>query len=265
MGSGDEIIGTGLARGFHARGKLAAFGDGQKIIWSQWCKDMFFNNPNIAHPGMESRSNIEWINHYKGARLYNKLFNGHWHWNYDFKVKPGEFFFSEVEQSVIKSLKPSLGNNFVLIEPNVEWHKSVALNKDWGRENYELLAARLQKYGIKVVQFLHKNSRRRLPNVTTLEFPNFRRAIAALSLATLYVGPEGGMHHAAAALDRRAVVIMGGFIPPQVVGYDHHVNLTGGVEACGSLNTCAHCKKAMENISVDEVYEAAINEVWRYG
>jgi hypothetical protein len=64
------------------------------------------------------------------------------------------------------------------------------------------------------------------------------------------------MHHGAAAVGTPAVVIFGGFIPPAVVGYDMHVNLTGGAEACGSLNKCLHCRAAMEKISVEEVYQA---------
>src|SRR5262245_30913619 len=102
---------------------------------------MFANNPNIAAPGAETRGDLAWIDHYKGARKYNKLVNGKWEWNYDFKVKPGEFFFSEVEQGVTQR-QASLGD-FIVVEPNVEWQKSVAPNKDWGADNYEVLTARL--------------------------------------------------------------------------------------------------------------------------
>src|SRR5215831_10094505 len=102
MGFGDEIIGTSLAKGMRARGKLAAFGDGQRILWGPWCEEIFANNPNIARPGSADK-NLEWIAHYKGARLYNKQSADRrkWLWNYDFKVSPGEFFFSDAEQSLI--------------------------------------------------------------------------------------------------------------------------------------------------------------------
>lgn len=256
MGSGDEIIGTGLARGLRARGKLAAFGNGRTIIWGPWCKEMFANNPNIAQPGLETRNDLEWIAHYKGARQYNKLSNGKWTWNYDFRVKPGEFFFSEIERGVID--RQSYLGDFIVIEPNVEWQKSVAPNKDWGADNYDRLTVRLLEHGLRVLQFIHKNSRRRLRGVTTMQCHKFREAIAILSRAKLYIGPEGGMHHAAAAVGVPAVVIMGGFIPPTVVGYDTHINLTGGAEACGHLNPCHHCKQAMAKISVDEVWDSAM-------
>jgi hypothetical protein len=255
MGYGDEIIATGLARGMHERGKLAAFGDGRQIRWGPWCKEMFANNPNIAPPGSESRKDLEWIDHYKGSRKYNRMINGRWEWNYSFRVTPGQFYFSDEEQRL------SNGSpwGFIAMEPNVPWQKSVAPNKDWGEENYQALADRLRRTGRDVVQFLHKNSRRKIKGAIYLESNNFRNAISVLRNAAVYVGPEGGMHHASAAVGIKAVVLFGGFIPPQVVGYDGHVNLTGGAEACGNINECAHCRIAMSKISVEQVEEAALS------
>jgi hypothetical protein len=66
------------------------------------------------------------------------------------------------------------------------------------------------------------------------------------------------MHHGAAAMGVPGVVLFGGFIPPQVTGYLMHANLTGGAEACGSLNPCPHCAAAMQAISVDEVLHHAM-------
>src|SRR5262247_1548719 len=122
MGYGDEIIGTGLARGARERGRRVAFGDGKKILWGPWCSEMFQNNPNIARPGSEGAQDLQWIAHYKGSRQYNKLVNGKWVWNYDFHVTPGEFFFDDIEKHIAGKYVPG----FVVIEPNVPWHKSVA-------------------------------------------------------------------------------------------------------------------------------------------
>ena len=259
MGYGDEIIATGLARGLRDQGKLAAFGDGKRILWGPWCEEMFRNNPNIAHPSMAHQTNLVWIKHYKGARLYNvqSADKKQWIWNYGFKVKPGEFFFDEAERARIEYTRQSL-RDFVVIEPNVPWQKSVAPNKDWGEEKYEQLCQRLQSNGVQVLQFLHKNTRRRLTGVATMQLEKFRDVIGTLSLAKLYIGPEGGMHHASAAVGVDAVVLMGGFIPPLVVGYDGHTNLTGETKACGNIQTCSHCIEAMKRISVDQVFEAAM-------
>jgi len=250
---------TGLARGLRDKGKLAAFGDGKKIVWGPWSEEMFRNNPNIAHPSMAHQSNLVWIPHYKGARLYNvqSFDKTKWIWNYDFRAKPGEFFFDQWERGRIDAAKKGGYSDFVVIEPNVPWQKSVAPNKDWGFEKFSQLCQRLRLAGVHVVQFIHKNSRRRLP-VATIERGNFRDVIGILSLAKLYIGPEGGMHHASAAVGIDAVVLMGGFIPPLVVGYAGHANLTGGAKACGSIQPCTHCMEAINRISVDEVFEAAM-------
>ena len=259
MGYGDEIIGTGLARGASADGKKVAFGDGQKIMWSSWCPEIFAHNPNVAKPGSEKDLNLIWVPHYKGSRMYNTLSSDRkrWVWNYEFKAKPGEFFFTANELNYASAFKPG----YVLMEPNVPWQKEVAPNKDWGEGKYEELSRRLVINGLKVVQFKHKNSKRLLESASVVEAPTFRHVIAAMSRAGLYIGPEGGMHHAAAAVGINAVVLFGGFIPPSVTGYENHTNLTGGAEACGNIQRCEHCKKAMANISVDEVKAAAMEFV----
>jgi ADP-heptose:LPS heptosyltransferase len=100
-----------------------------------------------------------------------------------------------------------------------------------------------------------------LAGVEQLETRSFRDVLAVLANASLYIGGEGGLHHGAAAVSIPAVVIFGGFIPPSVTGYATHANLTGGAEACGSLKPCAHCRKAMAAISIDDVYGAAMNKL----
>ena len=256
MGYGDEIMGSGMARGARAAGRRVAFGDGQKIYWSSWCPDIYYNNPNVAPPGSERDRDLIWVDHYKGRRKYNRQDkdSGRWIWNYDFRAVPGEFFFDQQEINIARSFKPG----FVVVEPNVPWQKEVAPNKDWGEGKYEEVARRLMLQGVKVVQFRHKNSRRIIPGASVVDMPKFRHVIAALSQASLFVGPEGGMHHAAAAVGVPAVVLFGGFIPPAVTGYDGHVNLTGGAEACGNYKPCPHCQQAMSRITVDEVRTEAM-------
>lgn len=253
MGYGDDIMATGLAKGFKARGKRAAFGDGRKIIWGPWSEEMFRYNPNVAKPGSEGSNDLEWVPHYKGNRMYNKLVNGKWVWNYDFKAVPGEFFFSDVEIESVKLLP----ERFILMEPNVPWQKSVAPNKDWGESNYSAVAKILKGMGHTIIQFKHNNSRRILSDALLRQPHNFRQVLIALRRASLYIGPEGGLHHGAAAVGTNAVVLVGGFIPPEIVGYEGHVCLTGGAKACGNIMLCDHCRQAMNNITVDEVVDRA--------
>lgn len=253
MGFGDDIIGSGLARGMRARGMRAAFGDGKRIIWGPWSEEIFRHNPNVARPGSEGNGDLIWIDHHKGRRKYNHLdkSKSRWVWHYDFKVTPGEIFFSDDELQYSQTV----GDSFIYVEPNVPWHKSVAPNKDWGIKNYQAVVDLLRTDGHDVIQSTY--GKNRLKGVRVVDTKHFRSALVAMSHARVALLPEGGMHHGAAAIGISAVVLFGGFIPPSVVGYDSHTNLTGGAdEFCGSLNKCLHCRAAMEKISVEEVYQA---------
>lgn len=258
-GYGDELIATGLARGAAGRGKRIALGDGRRILWGPHSAEIFKGNPNLAPPGSERDPDIEWLAYYKGHRLYNKGHGTRWTWNTEFRPSPGEVFLDRSEIEFAKRLKPW----FVVIEPNVPWHKTQAVNKDWGLARYQAVADALLAAGRDVVQFAVGT--KRLNGVRVLSTPSFRHSLAALTRAALVICPEGGLHHAAAAMGARAVVLFGGFIPPATTGYAMHVNLTGSAAvACGKLRPCAHCRAALDNISVAEVLAAAQREL-RHG
>ena len=240
-----------MARGAQDRGKRIAFGDGKKIRWDKNSREIFRKNKNIAIPGTEHQSDIEWIPFYTGNRLYNKQGNGKWIWNLDFRPTPGEIIFDKEEIEFSKRIR----RGFILIEPNVPWHKSVAPNKDWGKAKYQSVVNELNSRGYEVAQFSFGQVR--LSGVRVIPVSSFREAAIALTRSRMAILPEGGLHHGAAAVGVRAVVLFGGFIPPVVTGYSSHTNLNGGFEACGSLNPCKHCKAAMEAISVETVVTAA--------
>jgi ADP-heptose:LPS heptosyltransferase len=106
----------------------------------------------------------------------------------------------------------------------------------------------------------------KLSGVRQVHSRGIRQGLAYLAQARLYIGPEGGLHHAAAALNIPGVVLFGGFIPPQITGYIIHANLTGGdTEACGILGRCLHCKQAMQRITVDEVLAHAYIKIREFG
>lgn len=252
MGLGDQLIGSGLARdAWTKRGVKVAFGDGHKILWDKQSETIFRNNPNIAFPGNEHRSKIEWIGFHKGSRGYNRQGDGHWIWNMDWRCTPGELYLSVGE----KAAAARHGSGFVVMEPNVETWKSSSPNKDWGFHKYQAIADRLIAAGHRVVQFL--NGGPILQGVDTIKTKTFRDAVSIMAHASIYVGPEGGLHHGAAAMGIPGVVLFGGFIPPSVTGYDIHTNMAGSDRFCGSFSSCEHCREAMAAISVDAVYNAA--------
>jgi ADP-heptose:LPS heptosyltransferase len=261
VGLGDQLIASGLAKGAAARGKIIAFGDGRRILWDANSPTIFKGNPNIAPPkgtSLNASLDLEWIHFYKGNRLYNRHTPGRWEWNYDFRCKPGEIYLTKQEKQFAKLVGDT---PLVIIEPNPS-PKSPVSNKQWPLSRYEEVAKALRNEGFDVVQ-LHYRGGKLLRNARSFPSPSFRNAMAVLARAKLYIGGEGGMHHAAAAVGVEGVVIFGGFIPPQVTGYALHTNLTGGAEACGSLQPCEHCAAAMQAIGVDEVLEHAMARLCR--
>lgn len=262
MGIGDNLMASGMARGARDRGKRVAFGDGKTILWDHHSELVFRGNPNVAPPGSEGDSDLEWIKFYKGHRQYNThdAANHRWIWNMDFKIQKGEVFLTDDE----RSLASKQGKGFVVIEPGVPQFKSVAPNKRWPAHRFKTLASMLTSAGYEVRQFSYPGASV-VSEVKTIKTRNFRHALAILENAALYVGPEGGLHHGAAAVGTDAVVLFGGFIPPEVTGYPEHTNLTGGAKACGSLKPCRHCREAMTAITVGEVYKAAMNTLKRDG
>lgn len=133
----------------------------------------------------------------------------------------------------------------VVIEPNIK--SGASPNKDWGWDNWNRLAGYRQDQ--KWVQIGAAGSRR-LHGVEFAECPSFIYAAAILSVAKYAVLPEGGLHHAAAAVGCRAAVIFGGYVSPAQTGYDIHVNLFTGGEPCGNRQPCGHCRKAMSEITL---------------
>ncbi len=246
-----------MAKGAAARGKRIAFGNGKSIKWDQHSEMIFRGNPNIAPPTVSNASNLEWIAFYKGSRIYNSQDVDRWKWNYEFRAVPGEIFLSREEKNYA-DLYP---RGSIVIEPNVPTFKTNSPNKQWPVERYEELSARLRAAGYPVAQLSYPGGAYRLNMVRQIRTSTFRQALAVLANAALYIGPEGGLHHGAAAVDTPAVVLFGGFVPPAVTGYDTHTNLTGGAEACGSFKPCPHCFAAMQAISVDEVYAAAVQRL----
>lgn len=245
---------SGMARGLARFGLRAAFGDGHKIIWGPWEREVFAGNPNVAPPGSEGAPDLAWIAHYKGHRLYNRAEPGRWVWTPGFKIKAGEIFLTDEE----KAFAEPYGRGFIVIEPTTP-SKDVTPNKQWHPDRFFDLSTGLTRKGFRLIRF--GRSPWAHPAVEEIYTPTFRHALAVLAGAALYIGPEGGLHHGAAAVGIPAVVIFGGFISPETTGYDTHSNLFTGGTACGMRVPCEHCRRALDAITVDMVVDAAMQRL----
>lgn len=237
MGYGDDLIVSSIVKKAYAKhNKKICVGDGQKVIW----EEVFEHNPKMSK---EPYPGCIWVPNIMGKRPYidyTRSKPGKIAFNYDYKVEPGEIFFHPSELRHDQK-------DFIYIEPNVKG--TFSGNKDWGFEKWQQVVKALP------YKFIQGRGRR-LDAVEQVETRSFRDACALLANAKLFVGTDGGLHHAAAALGLPGVVVWGGLAPPSVLGYDAHTNLHMGAAACGLNGACEHCRKALAGITVEMVVSA---------
>lgn len=242
MGLGDWIMATAQVREMNERtGRPVVVVD--RMGRPRW-SEVFENNPRIVREF--SRASDRLLNA-GGARPYIRAkTTTHWFWQ-RWDIKPGELYLSDAERS-----RAFEHGDRVLVEPNT---KVLNGNKAWPFERWQAVVASLDLPWIQV----GPAGTRRLSGVRFVETETAREAFAILSWSRLFVGTEGALHHAAAALGVRAVVLWSEFISPVITGYATQHNLRKTSAVCGSRMPCATCRASMAAITVEEV-RAAITE-----
>lgn len=248
IGYGDEIIASGHVKKMYEGTPimlLDKFGRARlpvpKTETSVW-----MNNPKIATK--VSRRYVQYTNG-PSCRPYILGYNSkkkQWTWNEDYSVND---YVGEIMLTTREAKQKS--GDYITIEPNINPRNTI--NKDWGIKNYQSVVDELSKH-IEVVQLF--KSGEVLNNVTIARPRTFRDAAGYINGAKFHIGTEGGLHHAAAALGKPAIVIFGGYISPRITGYDFHHNF-GEDESCGSFKPCSHCREAMKRISADQIIKTA--------
>ena len=245
MGLGDWIMASGDAKEANERTKKKVkLGDGVRMSWDG---QVFANNPRMAS---NSDTDVVWVKNYQGHRPYLKgTKNGRLLFNDDYKTRAGEIYFNQLEKKNINKID----KDYIVVEPNVKRVYAHTVNKAW--HGWEEL-------------FKHDLPWLQLGDVTVKRYTKwketntFREALAILSKAKLFVGTDGGLHHAAAALGIPSVVIWTGFTSPRHLGYDTHRNIHDGSEPCGTYDSvCQHCILKSKAISVEQVLDA-VNTEW---
>ena len=239
MGIGDAIMTSATIRKAHAKhpDKPICIGPGSRTIWSEaW--------ENLPVSKVITNDCI-WIHDYGKRRPYidyEQSTEKHFHYRTDFKAEPGWIELSKEEKNF------PAPEHFIYLEPTVKG--SFAGNKDWGLLNWQQV---VDKFPLNT--FLQGRGHR-LDRCMQIETPTIRTAFALLAKAKLFVGTDGALHHAAAALGIPAVVVWGGLTSPRNLGYDTHTNLWSGTKPCGSHESCPHCASALASITPTMVVEA---------
>jgi ADP-heptose:LPS heptosyltransferase len=241
MGYGDELMITGQVKRMQQTDprRVQVLDRNGKPRW----ESIWDNNPSLAKPGEEG--DFQTLVNGPGVRPYiAKKTADRWHWQ-DYECTPGEIYFTAAEKQFASAQRPQ-----IIIEPHLKSRASP--NKHWGVDRWQTFAKLAKKAGYGLTQ-LGAPGTRPVQYANMICTPSFRQACAVLANASAYVGHEGGMHHAAAALGIPAVVIFGGFISPAQTGYATHRNLFTGGQPCGMRVQCKHCAAAMAAITPRDV------------
>lgn len=243
MGMGDWLMCVGEAKALHklnGRPVVVVGGHG-RVMWSE----VFENNPYIMrrYPGVHINRLVSG----GGVRPYIELKTpDRWYWR-PYQPKPGELFFTDAEKAFAAPFK-----GMVMIEPEVK--QLGHTNKSWPMERWVEVTQALELPWLQCVQPIAV--RTLPPNVLKVVTPTFRQACAVLSVCRGFVGTDGGLMHAAAAVGVPAVILWSEFTSPDICGYKTMVNLRHADRACGNRLNCKTCRIAMSKITVAEVVAA---------
>lgn len=189
---------------------------------------------------------------YEAMRLnFEKLFGGR-----PFKPKvrhprlPWRFTNHRCTRGELYCIEHLAPQGIVIIEPHV---KPIQVNRDWGWGRWQAVVRLLPT--LDWVQ-INPPGARLLEGVRHMPAGTFPEACRLLSGAAAYLGPEGGLYHAAAVFRVPSVAIFGGYISPTNQGYGDAVNLyepMDGDSPCGQRVPCEHCVAALARITPEAV------------
>lgn len=245
MGIGDEIMVSGEVERLAAGTKdvyavCDARGGRAKHRWHY----VWDGNPHIARPNQPYTHEI--FNH-GGARPYiaGKQ-DMRWLWR-KYRPSPGKLYLTKYIDYV-----KEVSNGYVVFNPDLK--PGAPTNKQWPVTYWNELVRSNQH--VRWLQ-IGEGHGVRVPGAKFLKTDTFWHACGALAGARAVVLQEGGLHHAAAALGLRPVVIFGGFISPDCTGYNDHHNLFATDAqyplGCGMRFACRHCADSMLSITPADV------------
>ena len=280
MGFGDDLMITA-----HASEIKKKFPERQIVIGSVAKKQAYHsiiyeNNPNISDcTKLDLNKPIHVIDYHPGNRPYIDYKNStktKYFWNKEFKPTPGQLYFSKKEISeakdVIKQAISFWKKNHKKIYKKIIFLETSSTkindkqfsikhkNKDWGIKNWLDLVNKIKDEYL-IILSVHEKTKS-IDGVFSPENVDFRKACSILNKCDIYIGPEGGFGHVAAALNKKAIIYFGGWITPDVIGYNFHENIyyDNSQSPCGEyLYECPHCNDARDIIKPDLFIEKLKN------
>ena len=278
MGYGDDLLITALASKVKKQNPERQIIIGNAKERHAFHSPVYDNNPYISDcRNLEKNKPTQCIDYHSRNRPYidyDKSTNSRYIWR-KFKPEPGQLFFSDTEKEdakniVIKAKDYWKNNNnknykkIIFLETsstkiNSRQFAIKQKNLDWGEHNWKELINKIKKDYL-IIQSVHMGTKNNF-GLFVPDKMSFRLACAVLNESDFFVGTHGGFGHAAAALNKKAVLYCGGWISPETMAYDFHENIyyKDKLSPCGEYGTiCNHCIEARKAISVDTFYKHII-------
>ena len=180
-----------------------------------------------------------------------------------YNIEPNIYMkFSKNEIQHMKNIINKLPKKFIVIEPHskTSWcaHKQYPLNK------WQTIINNLYKK-IPIVQ-MSLPTNKVLKNVIDIgkNIKNFREAALLLKYATLFIGSEGGLMHAAKVHNTKSLIIYSPMFDPIWTKYDNNINVwikTSEHQNCFNTGTCVKCMEIMKNHDEKIIINKIINNL----
>lgn len=271
MGYGDDLLITALASKIKKQNPERQIIIGDAKERHAFHSPIYENNPYISDcRNLEKTKPTQIIDYHTRNRPYidyKNSTNSKYVWR-KFKPQPGQLFFSEKEKSDAKKIV-SQAKDYWNYKYDKNYKKIIFLetsstkinskqfalkqkNLDWGEHNWLELINKIKEDYL-IIQSVHQETKNDF-EIFTPDKMSFRLACAVLNETDFFVGSHGGFGHAAAALNKKAILYFGGWISPETMAYDFHENIyyQHKLSPCGEYGTkCDHCEEARKSISVD--------------
>lgn len=156
-----------------------------------------------------------------------------------------ELYFTEVEHKNIASLVRNLNNNFIVIEPHSKMNYTP--NRVYPFEKWQNVVDEISKHA-QVVQVGRKGNQVLSGVVDFTGKTSFKEAALLIGKSKLFVSTEGGLVHAATAVDTKSVVVMTGYQDKKMVAYPQNINIDiANHGPCGLKVPCKLCQEDAKN------------------
>jgi hypothetical protein len=169
-----------------------------------------------------------------------------------FKEKIGDWF--DISLSIHQDPPP-----FITIEPNSKINYTP--NRVYQFEKWQNIVNAL-KDKIPFVQVGTEGSRVLDNVINWTGQSSFKNTAGIIGYSRLFLSSEGGLVHAATAVDTKSIVIITGYQSEKMVAYPQNININiSNHGPCGLKTECPKCKKDAEDHDWKEVVSLIENEL----